>query len=445
MVGLPGTGKTHIAKRICRFVDFFHDIPSQIFNTSEYRRKLFGAKIPASFFDPNNKEALEKRGKACEAALADLIDYMKQDGVRVGVYDATNSLRERRQEVMKILKDAGIKAKKIFLESICDDDEILDENFRKLEVSTPDYKDMDNEEAIADFKERRRHYLSSYKTLDECDGSFIRVVNSKTFEVHGIRGYLPLKVVHFCMHVHTMPRTFYLTRHGQSEYNLYGKIGGDSGLTDFGVEYSRRLAIFAKEEIATEMKINEKGEEKKRPCPARLWTSSLRRTKETAQFIEHNTIHYTWDNGETTDWVQFRPIARRNLDEIYAGTCDGMTYKEIETCFPEEFKRRQEDKLAYRYPRGESYMDVMLRMEPIALELERTRAPLLIICHQGILRILYAYFTGLSREEAPFVKIPLNHVIKLTPHAYGCHEKHICLLKKDDMPGDGQDEPPSSI
>jgi len=124
MVGLPGTGKTHIAKRICRFVDFFHDIPSQIFNTSEYRRKLFGAKIPASFFDPNNKEALEKRGKACEAALADLIDYMKQDGVRVGVYDATNSLRERRQEVMKVLKDAGIKAKKIFLESICDDDEV---------------------------------------------------------------------------------------------------------------------------------------------------------------------------------------------------------------------------------------------------------------------------------------------------------------------------------
>ena len=42
MVGLPATGKTHIAKRICRFLSFFHDIPAQIFNVGDYRRQLFG-------------------------------------------------------------------------------------------------------------------------------------------------------------------------------------------------------------------------------------------------------------------------------------------------------------------------------------------------------------------------------------------------------------------
>ena len=36
------------------------------------------------------------------------------------------------------------------------------------------------------------------------------------------------------------------------------------------------------------------------------------------------------------------------------GACDGMTYEEIEEQFPEEFVRREKDKLAYRYPRGES-------------------------------------------------------------------------------------------
>lgn len=51
----------------------------------------------------------------------------------------------------------------------------------------------------------------------------------------------------------------------------------------------------------------------------------------------------------------------RNLDEIYAGVCDGMTYAEIEATFPEEFARRREDKLGYRYPRGESYLDGALR------------------------------------------------------------------------------------
>lgn len=46
---------------------------------------------------------------------------------------------------------------------------------------------------------------------------------------------------------------------------------------------------------------------------------------------------------------------------------DGMTYKEIEQVYPEEFERRQADKLSYRYPRGESYYDVTLRLEPCKL------------------------------------------------------------------------------
>jgi broad specificity phosphatase PhoE len=145
------------------------------------------------------------------------------------------------------------------------------------------------------------------------------------------------------------------------------------------------------------------------------------------------------------DWVQFRPMARRNLDELYAGTCDGMTYKEIEQNFPDEFARRQDDKLSYRYPRGESYMDVTLRLEPLAQEMERTREPVLLVAHQGILRILYAYFMGLDRTEAPYVSIPLNNVIQLTPHAYGCHEKRFCLMGKEEMSTDGQDEPVTSM
>jgi broad specificity phosphatase PhoE len=90
-------------------------------------------------------------------------------------------------------------------------------------------------------------------------------------------------------------------------------------------------------------------------------------------------------------------------------------------------------------------MDVTLRLEPLAQELERTREPVLVVAHQGILRILYAYFMGLDRKEAPYVSIPLNNVIQLTPHAYGCHEKRFCLMHKDEMESDGQDEPVTSM
>jgi broad specificity phosphatase PhoE len=246
------------------------------------------------------------------------------------------------------------------------------------------------------------------------------------------------------MNLHTLPRKFYFTRHGQSEYNLLGKIGGDSGLSNNGEEYSKRLAKFAKETIATETTIVD-GKEVKTEIPARLWTSTLLRTKETAKSIEHDEIEHTWDTGDKANWVQFRQNERRNLDELYAGICDGMTYKEIEEVYPEEFESRQNDKLAYRYPRGESYMDVTLRLEPLAHDLERMTEPLLIVAHQGILRILYAYFMGLTRAEAPYMKIPLNHVIILTPHAYGCHEERVCLMPKEEMFCDGQDEPVTSM
>ena len=80
MVGLPATGKTHTSKRIQRFlgknnnsplptttpppphltmtflIEFFHDIPCQIFNVGEYRRKICGINMPASFYDNDNKE-----------------------------------------------------------------------------------------------------------------------------------------------------------------------------------------------------------------------------------------------------------------------------------------------------------------------------------------------------------------------------------------------------
>jgi broad specificity phosphatase PhoE len=52
------------------------------------------------------------------------------------------------------------------------------------------------------------------------------------------------------MNVHTLPRTFFFTHHGQSEYNVLGKIGGNAGLSSVGTEYSKRLAIFVKEVIA---------------------------------------------------------------------------------------------------------------------------------------------------------------------------------------------------
>ena len=155
---------------------------------------MLGAKLPASFYDHSNLEAVAERKKACDAALSDLIDYMKQDGVRLGVYDATNSTPEARAKVLDRLKEDGIGAKKMFIEVICDDDDVLKENIRSVKTSTPDYKDMDPEEAVKDFAERRKNYMNVYKEVEDHEGSYVKVFNYHKFTIHNIRGYLPSKV-----------------------------------------------------------------------------------------------------------------------------------------------------------------------------------------------------------------------------------------------------------
>ena len=71
-----------------------------------------------------------------------------------------------------------------------------------------------------------------------------------------------------------------------------------------------------------------------------------------------------------------------------------MTYKEIEQDYPVIHMERKKDKLGFRYPRGESYLDLISRIEPVIFEIERSAVPVIIIAHQAVLRCLYAYFTN---------------------------------------------------
>lgn len=176
---------------------------------------------------------------------------------------------------------------------------MLESNIRNIHLNTPDYKGIDPATALKDFQKRRENYFDVYEHVDNKDGSHIKIINNETFVVYNVRGYLPQKVVHFVMNLHLLPREFYLSRHGQSEYNLVGKIGGDAGLTEAGLEYARRLADFAKNVVATKVEVDEEtGEEKREARPARLWTSTLRRTKETAQFIKQENVTFKWDNND---------------------------------------------------------------------------------------------------------------------------------------------------
>ena len=67
--GLPGRGKTHIARRLARYLSFFHAIPVQVFNATEYRQTMCGLVKEAEWFDLSNVEAENAR------EVFDLIRY----------------------------------------------------------------------------------------------------------------------------------------------------------------------------------------------------------------------------------------------------------------------------------------------------------------------------------------------------------------------------------
>ena len=66
--------------------------------------------------------------------------------------------------------------------------------------------------------------------------------------------------------------------------------------------------------------------------------------------------------------TKLRTVQWRALREIESGVCDGLTYDQIKVRYPKEYQARQHDKLTYRYPRGESYFDVITRLEPVIFE-----------------------------------------------------------------------------
>ena len=52
---------------------------------------------------------------------------------------------------------------------------------------------------------------------------------------------------------------------------------------------------------------------------------------------------------------------------LQQGECEAMTYEEIQAKYPKEFALRDQDKYHYRDPKGESYEDLVNRLEPVIM------------------------------------------------------------------------------
>lgn len=129
--------------------------------------------------------------------------------------------------------------------------------------------------------------------------------------------------------------------------------------------------------------------------------------------------------GQFFDEEEYDIKQMRMLDELNAGTMEGLTYSSIASVYPEEYAQRKRDKLHYRYPGpgGEGYLDIINRLRPVIVELERMTDHVLLIGHRSVARVLLAYFKGLDREEVAELDVPIGMLYCLEPKPYGVEFK----------------------
>jgi broad specificity phosphatase PhoE len=321
----------------------------------------------------------------------------------------------------------------IFIESICTFPEILRENMLQKVRNSPDYHDMPEDVAMADLAKRVSNYEAVYETITEENLHFIKLINLRTQVIcNRIKGHRAHELLRFLMCMHIEPRPIYLTRTGRTHYaelqsvheqsetpllDLFRKRIGltvEAPLNDEGERYALKLAEFVERERATwqtlrgASTLNLSGEgplsesKRERELELVVCSSTLPRAVKTAEQI----------NGRQRVWPALNMLNTGILN-------NEVGLKMMQDIWPEGYQQWQQDPYRVRVPGGECYADVVHRLEPFVIELERTKNPVLVISHLSTLQVLMCYFTGHPVEKCTTFDIPLNSVCKLIPSNYG--------------------------
>lgn len=391
----PACGKTFVATKLARYLNW-NALPTKVFSVGDHRRAKFGFRS-ASFYDPANVDGVQSREALALETLDQLISFLIGSSAApaqgmAAIFDANNSTLARRRKILERLASGGITPSEVmFLEILKSDTSAPDVGDADL-----DYNQLAADDARVDLDRRLKFYSAAYEPLDFDAPPPAAVVErpmlvqvwpeDHRINARDVRSHVAQRLVNLLLNVGTRKRKFWFSRHGESLYNLTGRLGGNSDLSEKGHSYAKALCAWFEQNVDKETRDN-----------MLVVTSTLVRTIATSRHFACEKLHL------------------RSLDEIDAGVCDGMTYDGIAREYPEEAKARAVDKYHYRYPRGESYVDVVQRLEPVLLELERVERPVLIISHQAIMRVLVSYFRDIAPEKIPHMDMPLHTLVEITP------------------------------
>ncbi|MDB4945695.1 MAG: Phosphoglycerate mutase [Labilithrix sp.] len=160
-----------------------------------------------------------------------------------------------------------------------------------------------------------------------------------------------------------------LIRHGATVLSAEDRFAGstDVELSDEG----RRQATMLGERLA------------EGPLDA-LYASPMGRTRETARLV----------SGPR----KLEPVTDSGLREIDHGRWEGLTRKEVEAKFADEYQHWEEDPFTFAPEGGESGLSVMARALPVvrAIVVKHPGQTVAIVSHKATIRLLLSSFLGID-------------------------------------------------
>ena len=88
-----------------------------------------------------------------------------------------------------------------------------------------------------------------------------------------------------------------------------------------------------------------------------------------------------------------------------------------------------------RFPGGESYSDLINRLESVVIDMEQQLGLAVVVSHVSVLQVLVSYFRSTPVEECTGIEIPMHTVLKFVPlRGGGWLESQHALLPDDVEP-----------
>ncbi|KAG0648333.1 Fructose-2 [Hyphodiscus hymeniophilus] len=427
LVGPPARGKTHISVSLSRYLQWL-GVKTRVFHLGDYRRATMGGDmdVPDDYFFINASAAsVMLRQKILKKCREDIYGWLNHENGQVAIYDAVNPLSGGRRSLAKEFAKHDVQT--LFLESYVTEENILRENARNVKISSPDFIGMDPDEAAKLYLRRIDVKIPLFETMDEPDLNYVKMINAgERIQYNNVSfGYLSHRIVFYLMNLHIKSRQTFFARAGTSSQEDSYKM--DAPLSSDGETYAQKMSetLLQHREAERAASISKGGSDAPLK-PLTVWTSTRKRTVETAEYLKGKG---------------YKVRQRSQMSQLNPGVCEKLSERSIRRMYPEEVEKHEKDPYHHRYPRAESYHDLAVRLEPIILELEREQNDLLIIAHESVLRVLYGYLMACDAMHIPSLKFPRNEIIEIIPASYQNEAKrvHIQGLAPEMIPGSPED------